>query len=130
MMESDPNLAKMSDVLLDFAAPLVEGLKRDPDEQELQGVLFFAASVWNLLCDMADDGADAAALQAEIDDFVAEKAKATGVAREELAELIGRLVKRKALYAGDRRRVRDIKTQRRGGKVSVAAAYELPQPKP
>jgi hypothetical protein len=118
-------LPKMSAVLPEFAAPLLDGLSESAGAAEWRAVLLLASTIWNMtrLADerlAAAGEQDAHALQQEAVDQLT---VATGRPRHDCESLVAALVERKrALFGDDPRIVINVDTIDTDSGVHVFAA--------
>jgi hypothetical protein len=115
-------MPKMSEVLADFAQPLVEALPPQADAVQWKLRLQFAALVWNQIV----------AKERQIDqapeDVIPDLARSSGIPERELRAIEQLLIQRKhTLYPHDDRLIADVETQdMAGGGVYVMAASLIP----
>lgn len=120
---------KMSEVLLDFAQPLLETLSPGRDVQGVEGCLLLAAAIWNELEQALDEARDehaflgeAARVCRQFSDTMVE----SGVRREEADELLMELAARKFRdYFDDERMIADVKVVEKPGGYSVTVVGTL-----
>lgn len=112
-------LPKMSEVLLDFAQPLLEALPPDADAVQWKLRLQFAALIWNQIV-VQEGHTD--------EDVIPELARSSGMPEQGLRAIEQLLIQRKrTLYPHDDRLIVDVETQdMEDGRVHVMAASLIP----
>jgi hypothetical protein len=121
-----PGLPKMSDVLVAFAAPILDTLDEDPPLEEYRGVLRFASIIWNVLAMFDEEGRRSGGVLVD-HDKVAELTnlleQAVGGFDEENLALLDLLRARRAeLFPDERRIFMDVGAELQGNRVQVVAA--------
>jgi hypothetical protein len=126
-----PGLTKMSDVLVEFAEPLLEDLDKTSPLEEYMGVLRFASVVWNILAMVEAEerragGVDALADGARMRELEALLDQAVGGMDAEGEELVAMLwARRRALFPDERRIFMNIDAEIQGDRVHVTAASTM-----
>lgn len=115
-------MPKMSEVLIDFAQPLVEALPPDADAQMWKLRLQFAALVWNQIV------AQERHIDQAPEDAIPALARSSGIPERELRTIEQLLIQRKrTLYPHEDRLIADVEIQAmEGGGVYVMAASLIP----
>jgi hypothetical protein len=108
---------RMSDVLIDFAWPIVRALGDNPRREELEAVLTIAATVWNAMVEEGD----------EVDDALVDISEdLQGCVHPPPLEVLAMLATRKALwFRDDTRTVTSVEVSRRGGELRITARSAL-----
>ena len=123
---SPSDLPKMSDVLVAFAAPILETLDEDASLDEYRGALRFASIIWNVLAMLDEEyrrGAGVLVDQARVDELTSLLEEAVGGFDDENLALVEMLrVRRHELFPDERRIIMDIGAELQGDRVHVMAA--------
>ncbi len=125
-------LPKMSDTLVEFAAPLLDDLPVDARIDDYSAALDFAAGIWNFLT-LLDREHDLSRTKVPVDSaqmfaFLDEIAFATGKTRDQAFDFLQLFTARKhRLFPDDRRIVGAVDVEDDGDRVHVVAVSSAPR---
>lgn len=111
---------KVSETLLEFAAPLMDSYAPGRNDTELRAMLDFAALVWNLVA-FEEQGASGKEL-----DRARAELKPGRVPAQLLRHFDELVARKRARFAGDLRTIANISVSRQGGGLHVRAEARLP----
>ena len=119
-------LPKMSDVLVAFAAPILDTLDDDASLDEYRGALRFASIIWNVLAMLDEEVRRSGGVLVDRDkvaELTALLEQAVGGFDEENLALLDALrERRRELFPDERRIVMDVGAELQGDRVHVMAA--------
>jgi hypothetical protein len=125
-------LPKMSDVLLEFAEPMLESVHDDPSIEGYRDVLRCASVIWNVLAMLdqeASRGGGALAERPRVIELTRLLDEAVGGLDDTGLALVDILRRRRqVLFPGERRIFVDVSAELRGDKVHISASSAPIQP--
>ena len=127
-----PGLAKMSDTLVVFAEPLLEGIGPGAPIEAYETELLCAATVWNFLLSLEVDHKRGDGAVHILDEHVGEilgiLSLGTDMDDADALDLLRQLAARKQeLFPDERRLIGNVHAEFRAGRVHVVALSSLPR---
>jgi len=121
-----PGVARMSEVLIAFAEPILDSLDDDASLDEYGSALRFASVIWNVLTMLDEEHRRSGGVlvdQSRVAELTSLLEEAVGGFDDESVALLDALRDRRtALFPEDRRIITEVSAEQQGDRVHVVAA--------
>jgi len=127
-----PGVAKMSDTLVAFAQPLLDGIPPGAPIEAYEGELLLGATVWNFFVTLDREydrqGRAVEVLEEQTRTILDALSLGTDMSEDDALGLLQTLAARKHdLFPNERRLIGDVRAEFRGDRVHVVALSTLPR---